>query len=177
MLNKSKTLYKLFNIGTQIYSIDEFIVKFDEAINNNQKSASEYLDEIRTDYEKREIAKIETTSQYTLTHLYTSHKYFGYFNYMLERTSEDETVIILHKNNDVNQLVLIREIEIIVNRLAHAFNGMGAAFSLFDKDIELPQIREDKWSRILELNDVDMCLTKFSQVSMLCFWIKLKHQL
>ena len=109
--------------------------------------------------------------------MYTSHKYFGYFNYMLERTSEDETVIILHKNNNVNQPVLIREIEIIVNRLVHAFNDMGAAFSLFDKDIELPQIREDKWSRILELNDVDMCLTKFSQVPMLCFWIKLKHQL
>ena len=44
ILKKSKTLYKLFNIETQIYSIDEFIKVFDEAIKNNQKSASEYKD-------------------------------------------------------------------------------------------------------------------------------------
>lgn len=31
---KSKTLYKLFNFGTKVYSIDEFIERFDEAINN-----------------------------------------------------------------------------------------------------------------------------------------------
>ena len=29
---KSKTLYKLFNFNTKVYSIDEFIEKFDEAI-------------------------------------------------------------------------------------------------------------------------------------------------
>ena len=39
MRRKSKTLYKLFNFGTKVYSIDEFIEKFDEAINNNKKSA------------------------------------------------------------------------------------------------------------------------------------------
>ena len=33
---KSKTLYKLFNFGTKVYSIDEFIERFDEAINNNK---------------------------------------------------------------------------------------------------------------------------------------------
>lgn len=33
---KSKTLYKLFNFNTKVYSIDEFIEKFDEAINNNK---------------------------------------------------------------------------------------------------------------------------------------------
>lgn len=36
MRRKSKTLYKLFNFGTKVYSIDEFIEKFDEAINNNK---------------------------------------------------------------------------------------------------------------------------------------------
>ena len=80
-----------------VISIDGFIEKFDEAINNNQKSAVEYFDEIRVDYKRRQVIKIEKTPQYTLTHLNTSHKYFGYFNYMLERTLKDETVIILYK--------------------------------------------------------------------------------
>ena len=119
ILKKSKTLYKLFNIETQIYSIDEFIKVFDEAIKNNQKSASEYFDEICGDYQRRIVTKTETIPPYTLTHLGASHIYFGYFNYMLERTSKDETVIMLVKNKKANQLLLIQEIEIIVNRLVY----------------------------------------------------------
>ena len=42
-----------------VISIDGFIEKFDEAINNNQKSAVEYFDEIRVDYERRQVIKIE----------------------------------------------------------------------------------------------------------------------
>lgn len=157
-----------------VISIDGFIEKFDEAINNNQKSAVEYFDEIRVDYERRQVIKIEKTPQYTLTHLNTSHKYFGYFNYMLERTLKDETVIMLYKNDDISQPILIQEIEFIVNRVVHAFNGMGATFSLFDKELEYSQIKADNWSRVLLLNDAEMCLTKFQKVPMLCFWIKPK---
>ena len=58
----------------------------------------------------------------------TSNKYFGYFNCMIERMSSDETIIILHKNNDLNQPILAREIEIIVNRMVKAFNDMGSNF-------------------------------------------------
>ena len=47
---------------------------------------------------------------------------------MIERMSSDETIIILHKNNDLNQPILAREIEIIVNRMVKAFNDMGANF-------------------------------------------------
>ncbi len=175
ILKKSKTLYKLFNIETKIYSIDEFIKKFDEAIKNNQKSVSEYFDEIRNDYHRRMIAKIETLPPYTLTHLCATHEYFGYFNYMLERTSKDETVIILYKNKSAGHILLIQEIEIIVNRIVHAFNDLGATFGLFNKNLEIPQIKEDNWNRILTLNNADICLTKFNGVPMLCLWIKLKH--
>lgn len=173
--HKSKTLYNLFNFSTQIYSIDEFITKFDEAINNNKKSAREYLDEIYNDYTTRLIIKTETISEYTLSHLNTSNKYFGYFNCMLEKKSKDETVIILYKNNNLDQPILLKEIEIIVNRIVRAFNDMGATLPLFDKEIELPLIKADKWNRTLILNNADMCLTKFQRVPMPCFWIKLKQ--
>lgn len=175
ILKKSKILYKLFNIETQIYSIDEFIKVFDEAIKNNQKSASEYFDEIRGDYQRRIVTKTETIPPYALTYLGTSHMYFGYFNYMLERTSKDETVIMLVKNKKANQLLLIQEIEIIVNRLVYVFNNLGATFALFNRELEIPQIQTDNWNRILILNDVDICLTKVKEPSMLCLWIKLKQ--
>ncbi|MCR9012132.1 hypothetical protein [Gabonibacter chumensis] len=172
---KSKTLYKLYNFGTKVYSIDEFIEKFEEAINNNQKSAREYFDEIIDDYITRQVSKIETTPEHTLTYLNTSNKYFGYFNCMIERTSSDEAVIILHKNNNLNQPILVKEIEIIVNRIAKVFNDTGASFTLFNEIVELPQLKSDAWNRILMLNDADICLTKFKDAPMLCLWIKLKQ--
>lgn len=172
---KSKTLYKLFNFGTKVYSIDEFIERFDEAINNNKKSGRKYFDEIFNDYIARQILRTEITPEHTLTYLNTSNKFFGYFNCMIERKSDNETVIILHKNNDLNQPMLVREIEIIVNRMVKVFNDMGANFTLFDEAVELPQLKADNWNRILVLNDANICLTKFKETPMLCLWIKLKQ--
>lgn len=174
IIRKCKTLYNLFNFETKIYSIDEFITKFDEAIDNNQKSVSVFLEEIRNDYQLRKVVKEDTSAPYTLTHLFSFHKYFGYFNHMLERKSKDETVIILYKNHIASQLLLIQEIEIIVNRLVHAFNDLGATFGLFNRDIEMTQIKADNWGRVLRLDDADIGLTTVKEPLRLCLWIKLR---
>ena len=46
MRKKNQILYERYNIDTQIYTLDEFIDKFDEAIANNKKTAKEYIDEM-----------------------------------------------------------------------------------------------------------------------------------
>ena len=145
------------------------------AISNNKKSARAYFDEIIDDYTARQVLQTDKTPEHTLAHLKTSHKYFGYFNCMVERISGDETTIILHKNTDLNQPILGREIEILVNRMVKVFNDMGADFALFDTAVELPQLKSDTWQRVLMLNDADICLTKFKDTPMLCLWIKLKQ--
>ena len=149
--------------------------KFDEAINNNKKSAREYFDEVLSDYITRQVTRVETKSGQFLTYLSTSYKYFGYFNCMIERKSKDETVIILHKNNDLKQPILAKELEIITNRIVRVFNDMGATFTLFDEAVEIPLLKADNWNRFLTLNDADVCLTKFKDTPMLCLWIKLKQ--
>ena len=171
---KSKTLYSLFNFSTKVYSIDEFIEKFDEAIENNKKSARKYFDEVIDNYISRQVVNIETMPEHTLTYLKTSNKFFGYFNCMVERKSDNETTIILYKHNDLNQPILAREIEIIVNRMVKVFNDMGATFTPFDESMELPQLKVDNWRRTLVLNDADICLTKFKDAPMLCLWVNLK---
>lgn len=175
ILKKSKTLYRLFNIETKIYSINEFIKTFNEAINNTQKHVSEYFKEICTDYEKKEVVWAESLTQYTLTQLRAFHIYFGYFNYMLERTSKDETVIILYKNKRASQLLLIQEIEIIVNRIVRSFNEMGATFSPFARKVEISQMQTGYWNRILKLNDADICLSNAQEPFMLYIWINIKQ--
>ena len=104
----------------------------------------------------------------------TSNEYFGYFNCMVERRSENETLIFLHKNNDFKQPIIAKEIGIIVNRIARIFNDIGADFPLFNEEVELPLLIADHWTRILMLNDADLGLTKFENMPMLCLWIKFK---
>ena len=87
---------------------------------------------------------------------------------MIERKSKDETVIILHKNNDLKQPILAKELEIITNRIVRVFNDMGATFTLFDEAVEIPLLKADNWNRFLTLN-------KFKDTPMLCLWIKLKQ--
>ena len=94
---------------------------------------------------------------------------------MIERKSKDETVIILHKNNDLKQPILAKELEIITNRIDRVINDMGATFTLFDEAVEIPLLKADNWNRFLTLNDADVCLTKFKDTPMLCLWIKLKQ--
>ena len=173
--HKSNALYKLFNFGTKVYSIDEFIEKFDEAINNNKKPAKVYFDEVFSDYKTKQIIRVETMPENTLTYLNATNKYFGYFNSMIERVAKDETVIILYKSNDTSQPILAREIEILTNRMVRVFNEIGATFNLFNSQEEMPQIVADNWCKFLSLSKFDVCLTKFKDSSMMCLWIKLKQ--
>ena len=83
----------------------------------------------------------------------------------------------MYKHNDLNQPILAREIEIIVNRMVKVFNDMGATFTLFDEAVELPQLKVDNWRRTLVLNDADICLTKFKDAPMLCLWVNLKQSI
>lgn len=171
---KSQALYNLFHFSTQVYSIDEFIEKFDEAIYNNQKKLQEYFNEVTSDYNHRQVVKSEKISEYTLTYIKSTHEYFGYFNCMLERQSKDDTVIILYKDKDIYKPLHIKEVAIVVNRLVNVFNEIGADLPLFDSEVELPHIKDDKWKRTIILDGNEICLTKFEKHPILCLFITLK---
>ena len=46
---------------------------------------------------------------------------FGYFNLMVDISSENGWAIILSKRNGLNQSLLFKEIEIVVNRISKVF--------------------------------------------------------
>lgn len=177
LTRKSKILYKLFGIDTQVYSIDEFIDHFNVCIIDNQKSGKKYLNEFMSDYSSRTVIDTQQLNGYTFTHIKGSHRYFGYFNYMLERKIEDETVIIIYKRQDTKPLLLSREVEIIVNRLVKSFEEFTGLVGMFNEEIELPQLLKDQWEgRTWVFQDANMKLMKFKGSSLLCFSIKLKNR-
>ncbi len=55
----------------------------------------------------------------------------------------------LNKAIEDKYVILIREIEIVVNRSVNALNNIGANFLLFNKEIEYPLIKVDEWGDIL----------------------------
>ena len=173
--DKSLKLYNLYGITTKVYSIDEFIDAFDEAIANNRKSLYEFLEQINRDYGLKQIIRIDNAAQYTLTYLQASSEYFGYFTGMAELSTAEDTTLILYKNKWTNQMLLLNEIKILVNRIANAFNEIGIQFPLFNPDAEYPLIQEDKWDRTLRLNNVNFCLTKLKGTPTLCLLIRLKQ--
>lgn len=143
--DKSKVLYNRYRIDTAIYTIDEFIEKFDEAIANNQKSASEYIFETIEDHTKYEIIKRDEYEGRTFTHIKPYHSYFGYFNQMIEAYSENDWGIMLGKRNGLNQSIPIKEIEIIVNRISKVFGNIGFEYKPFQFETEYEQLKEDNW--------------------------------
>ena len=145
MRDKSEVLYRRYGIDTAIYTIDEFIEKFDEAIANNRKTASEYIFETIEDHTKYEVIKVDNYKNCTFTHIQSHHSYFGYFNQMIVAHSGNEWSIIFGKRNGHNRSILFREIEIIVNRISKAFSNIGFEYEPFQFEIEQEQLQEDKW--------------------------------
>ena len=171
---KSKSLYKLFNQATKVYSLDEFIQSFDEAIANNCKSTREHFDDIIDDYSRMEVLSTESTPDYTLTGIATSHEYFGYFNCMFEMKKGGETMIVLHRNNDIYRPLSSNEIAIVVNRISKSFNSIGATWPDFNYPKEWSHLCEDTWGRTLSLDDAVITLTKFKKLPMLGLLIQMK---
>lgn len=171
---KSEDLYKLFNQSTKVYSLDEFIRIFDEAIADNRKSTRESFDEIIEDYVRGKVVATDSTPEYATTVLETSHEYFGYFNCMFEMKTDTETMIVLHRNNDLYRRLSAREVAIVVNRITESFNSLGATWPSFDHQKEWSQLSDDIWSRTLHLEDSIITLTKFKKLPMLELLIKLK---
>ena len=143
---KSGYLYNEFNMDTRICDIDEFIELFDKAIENNKKTARTYLDEIIEDHSKGEIIRHDHQENDCFIQLKTNHSYFGYFDQLIERTSDGKMSIVICKRNGLNQSLLLEEIKIIVNRIALSFQEFGAeAYMYSEKDST--QLMEDSWVR------------------------------
>lgn len=174
--DKTKVLYKAYGINTKVYSVDEFIDRFDEAIENNNKSVYQYWDEIMQDYLYGDSINTGVVSDGKMTEVRSSYSYFGYFNQMFVKESNCERIIILCKNFDLTHFILLREIGILVNRHAKFFNDVGTQFTDFNAEIEFPQMQSDKWERVVCVNDMQLCLTKLTGLPQLCFYIKFKDE-
>ena len=169
--DKSQRLYDEFNMDTRICDIDEFIELFDKAIENNRKTARTYLDEIIEDHSKGEIIRHDHQENDCFIQLKTNHSYFGYFDQLIERTSDGKMSIVLCKRNGLNQSLLLEEIKIIVNRIALSFQEFGAeAYMYSEKDST--QLMEDSWGgRVWRFRDSIMDLGKVPGTAQLCFII------
>lgn len=78
---------------------------------------------------------------------------------MIEAYSENDWGIMLGKRNGLNQSILLREIEIIVNRISKVFANIGFEYQPFQFETESEQLKEDNWIRLEKLKGyANLCL-------------------
>ena len=70
---------------------------------------------------------------------------------MIEAYSENDWGIMLGKRNGLNQSILLREIEIIVNRISKVFANIGFEYQPFQFETESEQLKEDNWEGYTEV--------------------------
>lgn len=168
---KSGYLYNEFNMDTHICNLDEFIEIFDTAIENNKKTARRYLDEIIEDHYKGEIIHHDHQENDCFIQIKTNHRYFGYFDQLIERTADGKLSIVLCKRNGLNQSLLLEEIKIVVNRIALSFQEFGAEAYIYDEN-DSAQLIADAWSgRRWLFRDSIMDFGKIPGRAQLCFII------
>lgn len=168
-IDKSKSLYKEFNIDTRICDVDEFIRQFDAAIENNRKSGRTYIEEILSDHASCDIIRYDHFDGGCFMQFNAKHWYFGYFDQMIERCVNGKMSIILCKRNGLNQSLLIEEVKILVNRIAMAFNENGTEPCTFDQEKDYEQLMADRWMGRRWVGKSSMIeLTKITGYPQLC---------
>ena len=170
--DKSQRLYDEFNMDTRVCDIDKFIEEFDMAIENNAKAIRTYLDEIIADHSSCEIIRHDHQENGCFIQFKAKHWYFGYFDRMIERCVNKESSIILCKRNGMNQSLLLKEIEILVNRVSLSLHELGAKAYIYDQEKDAEQLVKDCWDgRGWRFKDSVMELTKVPGQAQLCFII------
>ena len=85
---------------------------------------------------------------------------------MIEAYSENDWGIMLGKRNGLNQSILLREIEIIVNRISKVFGNIGFEYQPFQLETEGKQLKEDNSSFHNEIGKAErICESMFDNIS------------
>lgn len=135
---KSKLLYSLFGLTTQILSVEEFIEsKF-------WVEPSEILQ--KDDFFRKIILDLATAiSQKNINQIPTL-RYFDYFDLSLA-TQQDREAIIVLKNNAKTYSNWISNVlvEKVTNKLMHFFKEDMNVWGPYDRETDLEQIKQGDW--------------------------------
>ena len=174
-LKKTKALYKLLNIQTKVFHIDDFIPYFKVILNSIEQSELAFINLLLLELQNGlVISQNQTlTINRNTTVIKPSSLFLGYFN-TINIVLEDniEFVFLSREIDNYSKSTYISEIKGVVNRAVKLF-GIDVNYrGKFDDNIDTIQLNENKWEgRLWELNGISMLLVINTSADKFCLQI------
>jgi hypothetical protein len=161
-LKKSKVLYKLLNIHTQVKHIDEFIQSIYLLGSNDQHDSHTFFRLLTNDLRSGLVlgSKPSLRSDRVTTTVKPNHNYLGYFNkFDLINEDNKDYLILSRQTQNYSYFYFYREIEGIVNKAEKIF-GIDSNFKgNYAWPAENKEINEGNWTgRLWKFGEMELLL-------------------
>ena len=147
-LNKTKVLYKIFEIETKVMEPEEFISSFDFSIKSIESDADMFKDILLSDIKKGFITETKKSLRFNRTTqtIKPTQRYLGYFNFIDVFNEDGKNYINFYRRiKNYSNFSFLREYELIVNNAVKVF-GIDKNFkSQYEWEKENAEIKNDKW--------------------------------
>ncbi|HNY44564.1 MAG TPA: hypothetical protein PKH15_07730 [Bacteroidales bacterium] len=147
-LKKTKAMYKLLNIKTEVMHIEEFIGFFSLLSNNTESTSTNFFHLLINDLKNGIVISSKPSlrfNRYT-TSIKPYHKYLGYFN-IIESIKEDnhDYIFLYRTSHNYSYFSFYREYEGVINKAVRLFGTDINFKGDYDWEKENAEINEGKW--------------------------------
>lgn len=174
-LKKTQAMYKLLNIETKVFNINDFIKHFNLLSNSSETNANTFFSLLIKDIKNGLVVSREKSLQFnrTTTVIKPFHSYFGYFNRIDSMKEDDKDYILLRrKTNNYSCFSFYREYEGLVNNAFKLFGYDIDSKGEFVWDKEIQEIQTKKWEgRFWHLGAVTLHLEINKGIQEICLLI------
>lgn len=147
-LKKTKTLYKLLDIETQVFHIDEFMKAFIFLIDNRETSKDVFFSLLTNDLRNGLITKTKKSlrSKRETTTIKSQHNYLGHFNRIDNTVIDGKSYAYLHREiKNYSSFSFLREHQLVINNAVRLFGSDKNFKGDFKWDEEIEEIKTGNW--------------------------------
>jgi len=143
---KSKLLYKLFDISTQVYSMEEFINLTYSFELEKLNSLSDFMFRLKNDLKTGLVLKTQEGNS-GVTEFQTSMKYLNYFNrILLIKEGGKEYVVFRHNYKTYLNTLPYKIVQEITNKVVDLLGISSNTLGHFNWEIECNVIQNGNWT-------------------------------
>ena len=161
-IKKTKALYKLIDLKTEVVSLNEFMQSIDIIANIEEKDLTTFIQVLKVDISKGIVLSSKPSLRYNrhTTTIKPFHLYLSYFNKM-EHMSEPnfDYIVFTNQRHNYSNFVFYKEFEAVTNKAAKLFGDDLNFKGQFNYENERTEIHDNTWQgRHWRLGEIDIAL-------------------
>lgn len=161
-IKKTKALYKLLDLQTQVVSLNEFMQSIDMIANIEENSLSTFTDVLKLDLNKGIVTGSRPSFKYNrvTTTIKPFHIYLGYFNKMeILREVTADYLLFSNTRHNYSNFTFYKEFQAVTNKAVNLFGSDINFKGEYDYEKENKEIHNKIWKgRHWRLGELDFVL-------------------